>query len=337
MSTTSKRPRSYIENPADAMAHGALVPADAARAHSNGGSLKKFALLSIGAALITILLKSGAYLLTGSVGLLSDALESLVNLAAATMALILIGVAERPPDEEHAFGHTKAEYFSSGIEGALIMVAAVGIGWSAWQRLLDPQPLENIGIGLLVAVVASAINLAVALTLLRAGRTYRSITLEADAKHLLTDVYTSAGVIVAVGLVYLTGWLILDPIIGLLVAVNIVWSGVQLVRRSASGLMDTALSAEEVAQIDQTLQPFRAQGMEFHALRTRQAGTRRFMSVHVLMPGAWTIQHGHEVADFIETALTQAMPGMVASTHLEPLEDPSSMACLLYTSPSPRD
>ena len=200
------------------------------------------------------------------------------------------------------------------------------LGWSAWQRLLNPQPLENIGIGLLVAVVASAINLGVALTLLRAGRTYRSITLEADAKHLLTDVYTSAGVIVAVGLVYVTGWLVLDPIIGLLVAINIVWSGVQLVRRSASGLMDTALSAEEVAQIDQTLQPFREQGMEFHALRTRQAGTRRFMSVHVLMPGAWTIQHGHEVADSIETALTQTMPGMVASTHLEPLEDPSSMA-----------
>lgn len=326
MSTTTSRPSPTIENPADAAAQGARTAANALRAHTGGGSLKKFALLSIGAALITILLKSGAYLLTGSVGLLSDALESLVNLAAATMALFLIGVAERPPDEEHTFGHTKAEYFSSGIEGSLIMVAAVGIGWSAWQRLLNPQPLENIGIGLLVAVVASAINLGVALTLLRAGRTYRSITLEADAKHLLTDVYTSAGVIVAVGLVYVTGWLVLDPIIGLLVAINIVWSGVQLVRRSASGLMDTALSAEEVAQIDQTLQPFREQGMEFHALRTRQAGTRRFMSVHVLMPGAWTIQHGHEVADSIETALTQTMPGMVASTHLEPLEDPSSMA-----------
>ena len=322
--TQQKSALPYRENPADAVAHGALMPVEPPVRLN--GSLKKFALLSIAAALLTIGLKSSAYLLTGSVGLLSDAIESLVNLAAAVMALLLIGVAERPPDVDHAFGHTKAEYFSSGIEGGLILVAAVGIGWSAWQKLLDPQPLENIGIGLLVAVVASAINLGVAVTLLRAGRRYRSITLEADAKHLLTDVYTSAGVIVAVALVYFTGWLILDPIIGLLVAVNIVWSGVQLMRRSAMGLMDSALSPAEVAEIDKTLRPFREQGIEFHALRTRQAGTRRFMSVHVLMPGTWTIKHGHQVADSIESALSRALPGMVASTHLEPLDAPSSMA-----------
>ncbi len=328
MQTIDNSPtRHYRENSADAAAHGALIAVDARRTKVNGGvSLKKFAILSIGAALLTIALKSGAYLLTGSVGLLSDAIESLVNLAAAIMALLLITVAERPPDEEHAFGHTKAEYFSSGIEGALIFVAALAIGWSAFQRLLNPQPLENVGIGLIVAVVASAVNLAVALVLLRAGSRYRSITLEADAKHLLTDVYTSAGVIVAVALVYLTGWLILDPIIGMLVAINIVWSGVQLVRRSAEGLMDSALSPAEVAKIDETLHPFREQGIEFHALRTRQAGTRRFMSVHVLMPGTWTIKHGHQVADSIESALSRALPGMVASTHLEPLNDPSSMA-----------
>lgn len=325
--TKNHTPRHYVEDPADAAAHGALILADVHESRPNGGvSLKKFALLSIGAALITIALKSGAYLLTGSVGLLSDAIESLVNLAAAVMALLLITVAERPPDVEHAFGHTKAEYFSSGIEGALIIVAAAAIGWSAYQRLLEPLPLENVGIGLIIAVVASAINLAVAITLLRAGRRYRSITLEADAKHLRTDVYTSAGVILAVGLVALTGWLILDPIIGLMVALNIVWSGVQLLRRSAAGLMDTALSPSEVRQIDETLRPFREQGIEFHALRTRQAGTRRFMSVHVLMPGDWTIQHGHKVADSIEEAITLALPGMVASTHMEPVEDPSSMA-----------
>jgi len=328
MQTTENPPsRQYRENPADAAAHGALIPVGAHKRTVNGGvSLRKYALLSIGAALVTIVLKSGAYLLTGSVGLLSDAIESLVNLAAAIMALLLITVAERPPDDEHAFGHTKAEYFSSGIEGALIFVAALAIGWSAFQRLLDPKPIENVGIGLIIAVVASAINLTVAITLLRAGSRYRSITLEADAKHLLTDVYTSVGVIVAVALVYLTGWLILDPIIGMLVAMNIVWSGVQLVRRSAEGLMDTALSPGEVARIDETLRPFRTHGIEFHALRTRQAGTRRFMSVHVLMPGDWTIQHGHKVADSIEEAITQALPGMVASTHMEPVEDPSSMA-----------
>ncbi len=205
-------------------------------------------------------------------------------------------------------------------------MAAAGIGWSSYQRLLNPQPLENVGIGLVVAIVASAINLAVAITLLRAGRRYRSITLEADAKHLLTDVYTSGGVILGVIVVALTGWLILDPIIGLLVALNIVWSGVQLVKRSAAGLMDSALTKSEVATIEETLQPFREQGIQFHALRTRQAGTRRFMSVHVLMPGEWTILHGHQVADSVEEAITRALPGMVASTHIEALEDPNSMA-----------
>ena len=300
-----------------------------AHAHNdNNGrmSLKRFAWLSIAAALLTIALKSIAWYITDSVGLLSDAAESLVNLAAAMMALAMITVAERPPDEDHAFGHTKAEYFSSAVEGLLILVAAAGIAFSAWDRLWDPRPLEQVGVGLAVSVLASAVNLGVATVLLRAGKQHRAITLEADAKHLMTDVWTSVGVIVAVAVVALTGWLILDPIIALVVASNIVWSGVQLVRRSASGLMDTSLSVEELATIERTLAPYRKRGIEFHALRTRQGGTRRFMTVHVLAPRQWTIQRGHELVEEIEGKVRAALPGIVVLTHLEPLGDPASMA-----------
>jgi cation diffusion facilitator family transporter len=288
--------------------------------------LRRFLWLSIGAALLTIALKVTAWQITNSVGLLSDALESVVNLAAAVMAIIVVTYAERPPDEEHAFGHSKAEYFSSGIEGTLILIAAAGIAWSAWQRLLDPQPLEQVGIGVIVAVVASAVNLGAAITLRNAGRKHRAIVLEADGEHLLTDVWTSLAVIIGVALVLLTGWLWLDAVLALLVAVNIVWTGVTLMRRSALGLLDTALSSEERSQIEAVLSPYRAQGIEFHALRTRQAGTRRFMSVHVLAPGAWSILRGHALVERIETEMREALPGIVVFTHLEPLGDPAAMA-----------
>lgn len=303
------------------------LPAEAANAaRGKPPTLKRYVWLSIGAAVLTIGLKTGAWRLTGSVGLLSDAIESLVNLAAAAMALFIVGVSERPPDAEHAYGHTKAEYFSSAIEGVLVLAAATAIAWSAWQRLLDPQPLEQVGIGLIVSTVASAINLVVALILRDVGRKRRAIVLEADSQHLLTDVWTSAGVIVGVALVSLTGWLLLDPILGLLVAANIVWTGVTLVSRSTMGLMDAALSGEEQAEIERVLQPYRARGIEFHALRTRQAGTRRFVSMHVLAPGAWSIQRGHALVEQIENEVRSALPGIVVFTHLEPLNDPAAMA-----------
>ncbi len=241
-------------------------------------SLKKYAWLSIGAAIATILLKTIAYLLTGSVGLLSDAVESLVNLVGAIVALIMLTIAARPADESHAHGHSKAEYFSSGIEGALILVAAASIAYAAVQRLFDPQPLEEVGIGLLVSIAASTINFFVSRTLLRAGRKYDSITLEADAKHLMTDVWTSVGVIGGVAAVAITGWLRLDPIIALLVAANIVWTAVGLLRRSVAGLMDASLPNEEQTAVIKVLDRYKAQGVEYHALRTRQAAAQRFVS-----------------------------------------------------------
>lgn len=289
-------------------------------------SLRRFVYLSIAAAVLTIGLKAGAYLITGSVGLLSDALESLVNLAAALMALAMITVAERPPDDDHAFGHSKAEYFSSGVEGALIVVAAVSIAWSAVVRLLHPQPLENIGLGLLISVIASAINFGVAMVLLRAARRYHSITLEADAHHLMTDVWTSVGVVVGVAAVGVTGWLALDSLVALAVAANIVWTGYNLIRRSALGLLDTAIPAKERSQVDAVLAGYAGSGVKFHSVRTRQAGQRRFISMHVLVPGDWTVQHGHELLEVIEGELRSRFDSpTTVFTHLEPLEDPASM------------
>ncbi len=273
---------------------------------------------------MTIALKAGAYVVTGSVGLLSDALESLVNLAAAVIALIALTIAAQPPDEDHTYGHEKAEYFSSGVEGALILIAAVSIAFTAIQRILHPQPIEQPGLGLTIAVIASLVNLGVAQILLRAGRRYESITLEADAHHLMTDVYTSAGVIVGVALVSLTGWYLLDPLIALAVAGHIVWSGVRLVRRSVSGLMDTALPAAEREVLDATLAPFRAKGIVFHALRTRQSGARRFVSFHVLVPGTWSVRRGHTLLERVERDVRQALPNTTVFTHLEPIEDPAS-------------
>jgi cation diffusion facilitator family transporter len=289
------------------------------------GSLKRYAWLSIVTALATILLKGVAWWLTGSVGLLSDALESFVNLAGAIMALAMISLAETPADDDHAHGHGKAEYFSSGFEGFLILLAAGSIGYAAIERLLQPLPLADVGVGLAVSVLASLINLATARILLSVGRRHHSITLEADAKHLLTDVWTSVGVTLGVGLVWITGWLWLDPAIALLVAANIVWTGWQLLHRSAAGLMDVSLPEETLKVIDEVLAGYRCQGLDFHALRTRQAGARAFATVHVLVPGHWTVQEGHDWSERIEADLRVVLPHVHVTTHLEPKEDPVSL------------
>jgi cation diffusion facilitator family transporter len=287
-------------------------------------SARFYAALSIGAALLTIILKFGAYLLTGSVGLLSDAAESVVNLIAASVAFWALTYAARPPDAEHAFGHSKAEYFSSGVEGALILVAAVCIAVEAWGRLLHPQPLQQVGLGLGLSLFATAINGSLALVMLKAGERLRSVTLRADAHHLLTDVWTTVGVVVGLFLVKLTGWLVLDPIIALIVAVNIVWAGVRLLRETGSGLLDASLPAAEQKIITDTFLPYQEKGIQFHALRTRGAGTRRFVSFHVLVPGHWTIQRGHDLCEAIELAIIKALPDTHVMSHLEPLEDPVS-------------
>jgi cation diffusion facilitator family transporter len=288
-------------------------------------SLTRFAWLSIAAAIATMLLKTAAWWLTGSVGLLSDALESLVNLAGALMALAMLTVAARPPDEDHPFGHGKAEYFSAGVEGTLILVAAISIAVAAVERLLHPRALEQVGLGLAVSVVASLVNLAVALVLLRAARTHRSVTLQANAHHLLTDVWTSAGVLVGVVAVALTGWQRLDPIVAIAVAANIVWTGGRIVMGSVAGLMDAALPAHELQVLRQILDRYLPDGIEYHALRTRQAGARRFVSLHVLVPPEWSVQRGHDELERIEADIRRALPPMTVFTHLEPLGDPLAM------------
>ena len=288
-------------------------------------SLARFAWLSIAAAILTIALKAIAYLLTGSVGLLSDALESFVNLVGALMALAMLTIAARPADEDHAYGHSKAEYFSTGVEGTLILIAAVSIGVAAIPRLITtPKPLEQIGLGLGVSIAASLVNLFVARILLRASKHHHSVTLEANAYHLMTDVWTSAGVFVGVGAVALTGWRRLDPIVALLVAGNIVWSGVRIVRNSALGLMDTALPVEEQNTLRRVLEPYMQSGVQFHALRTRQSGARQFVSLHALVPGIWTVQRGHRLLESIEADIRHALPSVTVFTHLESLNDPTS-------------
>jgi cation diffusion facilitator family transporter len=301
----------------------------------NRAFLTRFAWISIAAALVTMGLKTAAYFETGSVGLLSDAIESLVNLFGGLMALAMLTVAARPPDEEHAYGHGKAENFSSGVEGTLILVAAVSIGVTAVQRLITPRPLEAISLGLAISVVASLVNLAVALVLLRAARKYDSITLEANAHHLLTDVWTSVGVVVGVGAVAITHWGWLDPVVALVVAANIIWTGVKIVRHSISGLMDIAIPAEDVAAIRKVLDVFRSGGVQFHALITRQAGVQKFVSVHVLVPDDWTVKRGHELLDRIEAEIRRAVPNTVVFTHLEPRDDPASWADEKLDRPEP--
>ena len=291
---------------------------------NNHAPLARFAWLSIGAAVVTIGLKAVAYLVTGSVGLLSDALESVVNLVGAVIALAMLTIAARPADEEHAYGHSKAEYFSSGVEGTLILIAALSIAFTAFQRLLDPQPLEQVGLGLAVSVVASLVNLGVGLVLARIGRRYNSITLEANAKHLMTDVWTSVGVLVGVGIVALTGWERLDPVVALIVAGNIIWSGIGILRKSVLGLMDTALPDQQQTRIKEILDQYCQGDVQYHALRSRQAGVRNFVSFHILVPGEWSVHRGHQFLEQIEADIHRAIPNTTVFTHLESLEDQAS-------------
>jgi cation diffusion facilitator family transporter len=287
--------------------------------------LERFAVLSIAAALATIALKGAAWWVTGSVGLLSDALESFVNLAAAVMAFSMLRLAATPPDKDYHYGFSKAEYLAAGIEGALIVLAAAGIVWAAVPRLLQPAPLETPGLGLGLSVAASAINLVVARILVTAGREHHSITLEADGKHLMTDVWTSAGVIVGVTLVYLTGWLLLDPLLALAVAVHIVWTGVGLVRRSVAGLLDAAISPHEQEELTKLFSEYsKRYGVSFHALRTRQAGARRFITFHFLVPDAWPVSQAHQLSEEIEARMRSMVPNAAIFTHIEPISDPAS-------------
>jgi cation diffusion facilitator family transporter len=295
-----------------------------APAVENRSFLKHFAWLSIAAAVGTIGLKLAAWLFTGSVGLFSDAMESLVNMVGGIMALAMLEVAARPPDEDHAFGHSKAEYFSSGIEGTLILFAALAIAFAAVQRLLHPRMLEQPGLGLAISVAASLVNLFVATIIMRAGKKFDSITLRANAHHLLTDVWTSAGVLVGVILVVLTGWQWLDPVVAILVAANIVWTGVRIVRASVFGLMDTALPPEELEKIHHVLEPHKQTGVQYHALWTRQSGSERFIFLHVLVPGQWTVQRGHDLIELIEADIRSTLANATVFIHLEAQEDPAA-------------
>jgi cation diffusion facilitator family transporter len=286
--------------------------------------LTRYAWLSIVTAVFTIILKATAYWLTGSVGLLSDALESGINLAAAVMALITLTIAAQPPDTDHAYGHDKAEYFAGGVVGALVVVAAMTIGVTAVRSLFDPQPLEQIGLGLTISLLAALCNLITARILLQAGEQYDSMTLMADGSHLMADVWTSGAVVVGVGGVALTGWYIFDPLIALAVAVHILRSGLRLVSQAVGGLMDESLPPHEMAQVERVLNNYREQGVAYHALRSRRSGARRFVSVHIQVPGAWTVQKGHTLLEALEADLRHELPALSIFTHLEPLEDPAS-------------
>lgn len=291
-----------------------------------GNPLRKFMYLSIAAAVVTILLKFYAYFVTGSMGLLSDALESFVNLFAAIFALVMLNISQKPADEGHEFGHSKAEYFSSAAEGALILIAAFTIICSAVPRLIDPRPIENIQTGLLFSLLASLVNLVVGVILVRNGKKRSSLLLEADGKHLMTDVWTSAGVIVAIVIVKFTGWLIFDPIIAMLVALNIIYTGYKLITRSASGLMDATIPAEDLKKITDYLDSLKEQQIVYHSLLTRVAGRRKFIALHVLVPGKWTVKQAHDHADEIEETIVNMFDEPVTvQTHLEPVEDPASM------------
>ena len=286
--------------------------------------LTRYAWLSVATSLVTMGLKAGAWWLTDSVGLLSDALESLVNLAAALLALGVLVVAARPPDDEHAFGHEKAEYFSSGAEGGLILVAAISMAVPAGARLLHPQALQHLGLGSLLAFLAALLNFGTARVLLRAGRKHRSITLEADAGHLMTDVYSSAGVLLGLAAVWLTGWLPLDPLLGLAVAAQVAYAGVSLLRRSVLGLLDTALPPAQQELIEGVFARHRVEGVDFHALRTRMAGRSSYVNFHVLVPGSWSVAQGHDLCERLEEEIRAVVAGARVLSHLEPLEDSRS-------------
>jgi len=283
-----------------------------------------YAWLSVATSIVTITLKFLAYYLTGSVGLLSDAVESIVNIVAALVALAVLAYAEEKPDAEHNFGHEKAQYFSSGIEGALVFVASGAIVWTAIPRLVNPAPLEQIGLGLGLSVLASLANAGCAWLMLRAAREHRSITLEADARHLLTDVWTTAGVLIGVVLVSMTGWLRLDPLIAIAVAVQILWTGWHLMSRSFQGLMDRAIPDDDRKAIVEVLDALRHQGGDYHRLRTRVAGAKSFVDVHVLVPGSMSVQEGHDLVERLENEIQARLPHVEVLTHLEPLEDPKS-------------
>lgn len=289
-----------------------------------GKSHARYLWISIVASVATILLKGGAYFVTASVGLLSDAIESFINLAAGVTAFVLLTIALRPPDKEHPFGHHKAEYFSSIIEGTLIFLAAVAICVTSIERLINPHPPHDLGMGLLISVAASMINLFTAMILLKAGRRYNSITLEADAKHLLTDVWTTGGVLAGLFVVKLTGWIVLDPLVAMFVAVNIIFTGIGLIKRSVSGLMDEALPAEEISSLKRILDNYRSLGMGYHSLYTRKAASKRFVSLHLVMPGDWRIDKGHEFAKTIESEIARVFPETDVFIHIEPMGDPAA-------------
>jgi cation diffusion facilitator family transporter len=282
--------------------------------------VRSYLKLSIAVALATIALKTGAWWVTDSVSLLSDALESLVNLAGAMFALTMVTVADQPADADHPYGHHKAEYFSSGFEGVLIVVAAMAIIWAAGHRLLDPQPLEDVGLGLALSVGSSVLNGALAFAMLRKAREHRSMALEADARHLITDVWTSAGVVVGLLAVKFTGWLWLDPVVAIALALNILREGGSLVRRSADGLMDRALEPEVRAEIEKTLDVFRHQAIRFDHVTTRRAGQRRFVDLHMHMPAGWTLGRAAALRTSVEQALMSAVPGLRASIQLLPMD-----------------
>lgn len=289
-------------------------------------SLAKFLYLSVAAAIVTILLKFYAYHVTGSMGFLSDALESFVNLFAALFALIMLKVSQKPADDGHVFGHSKAEYFSSATEGALILLAAFSIIRNAIPRIVEPAPIENINTGLLFSLLASMVNLVVGFTLIKNGKKSKSLVLEADGRHLMTDVWTSVGVIVGILLVKFTGWLIIDPIIAILVALNIIYAGYKLISRSASGLMDATIPAEDLEKVILYLDSLKVNEIEYHSLLTRVAGQRKFISMHLLVPGEWSVKEGHDWADKVEeTIIGLFNEPVTVSTHIEPVDDPASM------------
>lgn len=290
-----------------------------------GRPLEHYALLSVAAALATIALKAAAWYVTGSVGLLSDALESLINLAAAVLALSMLRLAAAPPDDAHPYGRFKAEYFASGIEGALIVLAAASIAYAALPRLASPQPIEAPLLGIALSAAASAINLGAGLLLISVGRRLHSIALEADGHHLMSDVWTSVGVIGGVALVAATGWLILDPLIALAVAVHIIWIGAVLMRRSFAGLLDAAIPEAERADIEKIFAEYRKRyGVEFHALLTRQAGARRFISFHLLVPDGWPVDRAHQLSEEIEERVRSLVPNAITLSHIEPISQPAS-------------
>jgi len=288
-------------------------------------TLERYAWLSLAAAVATILLKTLAWQVTGSVGLLSDALESLINLAAALLALSMLRLAATPPDARHPYGRFKAEYLASGAEGALIVFAALSIAFAAVPRLAAPQPIDAPALGIALSLIATAVNLFVALRLISVGRQLHSIALEADGHHLMTDVWTSVGVVAGVGLVAATGWLILDPLIALAVAVHIVWTGFGLMRRSFAGLLDAAIPASELAEVEKIFAEYRRRyGVDFHALLTRQAGGRRFISFHLLVPDAWPVDRAHGLSEEIEERIRSLVPQAITLSHIEPISQPAS-------------